>query len=165
MSNENPTAEQTTASEVQETNESQTVEPTLDELKKELETWKGHARTWENRAKENKSAADQFKAIEDANKTELEKAQERLAELEAELNSSKEQALRSNIISEFGLDPEDAEVLLTATTEEGLRAQAERLAAKTPAKPKPKVTVNNSDIEGTPETNSKAALAKGLLGL
>lgn len=160
--NETPTAE--TTSEAQENNDSPTVEPTVEDLQKEIETWKGHARTWENRAKENKSAADRIKEIEDANKSELEKAQERLAELERELNSSKEQTLRSNIIAEFSLDPEDAAVLLTASDEEGLRAQAERLAAK--AAPKtPKVTLNNSDLEGHSEPNSKAALGRNLLGL
>lgn len=163
MSHENPTAEQTTASEEQENNDSQTVEPTIEDLQKDLETWKGHARTWENRAKENKNAADQIKAIEDANKSELERAQERLAELEAELNSSKETALRSSIIAEFALDPEDAEVLLTASDEAGLRAQAERLAVKNTAKA-PKVTVNNSDLENHSEPNSKASLARNLLG-
>lgn len=162
MSTENPTAE--TTSEAQESNDSPTVEPTVEDLQKEIETWKGHARTWEDRAKANKNAADQIKAIEDANKTELEKAQERVAALEAELNSSKESALRSSIIAEFSLDPEDAAVLLTASDEEGLRAQAERLAAK--AAPKtPTVTVNNSDLEGHPEPNSKAALGRNLLGL
>lgn len=161
MSTENPTAE--TTSEAQESNDSPTVEPTVEDLQKEIETWKGHARTWEDRAKANKNAADQIKAIEDANKTELEKAQERVAALEAELNSSKESALRSSIIAEFSLDPEDAAVLLTASDEEGLRAQAERLAAK--AAPKtPTVTVNNSDLEGHPEMNAKESFARQLFG-
>lgn len=161
MSNENPTAE--TTSEAQENNDSPTVEPTVEDLQKEIETWKGHARTWEDRAKANKNAADQIKAIEDANKTELEKAQERVASLEAELNSSKEQALRSNIIAEFSLDPEDAEVLLTASDEDGLRAQAERLAAKSASKT-PKVTLNNSDLEGHSQPNAKESFARQLFG-
>jgi len=164
MSAENPTAEQTETSEAQENNHSQTVEPTVEDLQKEIETWKGHARTWEDRAKANKNAADQIKAIEDANKTELEKALDQVAELQAELNSSKESALRSSIIAEFSLDPDDAAVLLTASDEEGLRAQAERLAAKTAPKT-PKVNVNNSDLEGTPEADPRASFAKSLLGL
>lgn len=155
--NETPTAE--TTSEETEIIETQTVEPTIEDLKKELEEWKSHSRTWETRAKENKSAADRIKEIEDANKSELEKAQERVTELEAELNSSKGQALRSNIIAEFSLDPEDAEVLLTATDEDGLRAQAARLAAKSAPKT-PKVTANTSDLEGHPEPDPNTALAK-----
>jgi len=167
MSENTPTPEgEVTASEVTDTNESQTVEPTIEDLKKELEGWKSHSRTWETRAKENKAAADRIKEIEDANKTELEKAQERLAELEAELNNSKQSALRSSIIAEFKVDPEDAEIFLTAQDEETLRRQAQRLAEKTAQQNKSKkVTLNNSDIEGAPEPNSKASLAKSLLGL
>jgi len=161
MSTENPTAEQTETSEAQENNDSQTVEPTIEDLRKELETWKGHARTWEDRAKANKNAADQIKAIEDANKTELEKALDQVAALQAELNSSKESALRSSIIAEFSLDPEDASVLLTASDEEGLRAQAERLAAKNTPKTT-KVSVNNADLEGHSEPNSRDAFARKL---
>jgi len=167
MSNETPNPEKNdTTSEVTETNESQTPELTLEDLQKELETWKGHARTWEDRAKANKTAADKLKEIEDANKTELEKALERVTALETELNSSKQSALRSSIIAEFKIDQEDAEIFLTAQDEETLRLQAEKLAAKTAQNTKPKkVSLNNSDIEGTPEPNSKASLAKSLLGL
>lgn len=157
--NETPTAE--TASEETENIETQAVEPTIEDLKKELEEWKSHSRTWETRAKENKSAADRIKEIEDANKTELEKAQERVSALEDELNSSKKQAIRSNIIAEFSLDPEDAEVLLTASDEDGLRAQAARLAAKSTTKT-PKVVANTSDLEGHSEPNSRDAFARKL---
>jgi len=160
--NETPTAE--TASEETENIETQADEPTIEDLKKELEEWKSHSRTWETRAKENKSAADRIKEIEDANKTELEKAQERVSALEDELNSSKKQALRSNIIAEFSLDPEDAEVLLTASDEDGLRAQAARLAAKSAPKT-PKVIANTSDLEGHTEPNNKASIARSILGI
>lgn len=141
-----------------------TEEPTLDELKAQVEHWKSFSRTHEKSAKENAEAARKLKEIEDQNKTELDKALERVNELELELNSSSQKALRASIIAEFALDPEDAAVLLTASDEEGLRAQAERLAAK--AAPRtPKVTLNNSDLEGHSEPNSKAALGRKLLGL
>ncbi|MGQ3385287.1 hypothetical protein [Glutamicibacter sp. TV12E] len=133
--------------------------------------WKAQARKHERRTKEamakakaNEEAAQKLADIEAANMSDLERAQERIAQLEAELGSTKETALRTSIISEFGLDPEDAEVLLTAKDEEGLRAQAERLASKGNEKPKPSLSVNNSDIEGTPSTNSRTALAKAIFG-
>jgi hypothetical protein len=45
-------------------------------LAAELDKWKKEARKWEGRAKTNTEAADKLKQIEDANKTELEKAVE-----------------------------------------------------------------------------------------
>lgn len=150
---------------VEETNEVETEEiaesPDID--------WKAQARKHERRAKDalarakaNEEAAQKLAEIESANKSELERAQDRIAQLEAELGSVQETALRGSIIAEFKLDPEDAEVLLTATDEQGLRAQAERLSAKAP-KPK-KVTVNNSDLEGHTEPNVNDALAKAMFG-
>lgn len=140
-----------------------TEEPTLEELKAQVEHWKSFSRTHEKSAKENSEAARKLKEIEDQNKSVLDKALERVSELELELNSSSQKALRASIIAEFALDPEDAEVLLTASDEAGLRAQAERLAVKNTAKA-PKVTVNNSDLENHSEPNSKASLARNLLG-
>ena len=161
MSNEvNPENELTTS---EEENESTQTEPTIEELIAERDKWKGHARDWENKAKSNKSAADKLKELEDANKTELEKAQARIAELEEVLTASEKKALRSNIIAEFGLDAEKASIFLTGQDEETLRSQAQALAELT--KPSKTLRVDNSDIEGTPETNSKTAYAKSLLGL
>jgi hypothetical protein len=45
-------------------------------LATELDKWKKEARKWEGRAKTNSEAADKLKVIEDANKTELQKAQD-----------------------------------------------------------------------------------------
>lgn len=150
---------------VEETNEVETEEvaesPEID--------WKAQARKHERRAKEamakakaNEEAAQKLADIEAANKSDLERAQDRIAQLEAELGSTKETALRTSIISEFALDPED-EVLLTAKDEEGLRAQAERLAAKRAPKT-PKVTLNNSDLEGHSQPNAKESFARQLFG-
>lgn len=45
--------------------------------KSKFETEREHSRTWEKRAKENKDAAAKLKEVEDADKSEIEKANER----------------------------------------------------------------------------------------
>lgn len=53
------------------------LEEQLETALKSVETWKGHAKTWEERSKENFEKAKKFDEIEEANKTELEKANAR----------------------------------------------------------------------------------------
>ena len=50
--------------------------------------WKAEARKWEKRAKANSDAAEKLAAIEEANKTELEKATERAERAEAALRAA-----------------------------------------------------------------------------
>jgi hypothetical protein len=66
--------------------------------------------------------------IEQANKTEAEKTAERIATLERELEATRTTALRSRIQAKFGIDDEDADLFLTATDEDTLTKQAQRLA-------------------------------------
>lgn len=77
-----------------------------------------------------KSAAEKLRDIEDANKSELEKATERATALEAELAQTKFIALKNGIANEYGITADDASLFLTASGEEGLRKQAEALAAR-----------------------------------
>ncbi|MDO5076400.1 hypothetical protein [Corynebacterium sp.] len=46
------------------------------------EHWKAQTRKWERRAKDNQAAAETLKKLEDANKTELQKAEERATQAE-----------------------------------------------------------------------------------
>ena len=55
-------------------------------------------------------------------------ADERIAALEREIESSKREALRSRVQAAHGISNEDAELFLTGTDEETLTAQAKRLA-------------------------------------
>ncbi|MGB3443882.1 MAG: hypothetical protein WBA97_34525 [Actinophytocola sp.] len=86
--------------------------------------------------KEAEKAAKDFearlKAIEDKDKSELEKATARLAELEQNYGTERATRLRLEIASEFEIGKDDL-VLLTATDEDGLRAQAERVKARNDA--------------------------------
>jgi len=64
-------------------------------------------------------------------------AEERLANLEKELTSTRTEALRARVAARFGIstegkdgEPSDADLFLTGTDESTLTAQAQRLAAR-----------------------------------
>lgn len=59
-------------------------------------------------------------------------AEERLAALERELDTTKRAALRSRVQAAHGVSDEDADLFLTGTDEETLTAQAKRLAERAP---------------------------------
>ena len=120
-----------------------------------------HSRQWEDRAKANKEKADAFDKLEDEKKTELEKATERIAALQAEVDgfrSAEEiRKAREEVARETGVDPS----LIRGATREELEAHAAQLAAflkvakpgfpkdKGGAKTPPPITVD--EIEKIPD--------------
>lgn len=93
------------------------------------------------------SKAAKLAEIEASNQTEAEKAQARLAELEAELNATRGESLRLRIASEHGItDSDDIDLFLTGTDEETLTKQATRLAGREADRKK---TGNRVPKEGT----------------
>lgn len=116
-----------------ETTDTTTTEPKVDPV---LDTtdWKVEARKWEQRAKDNKDAADRLTQLEDAQKSELERAQEAAELAQRELADVKAEATRFRIAAKYGISEEDQEVFLTASDEEGLERQASKLSEKITAK-------------------------------
>lgn len=118
----------------------QTTEPTAtddaaqtDDQTRPTETvdfWKQKAREQEKRAKENAGAAKRLAEIEDAQKSEAEKVADRLRELESEVESARRDALRFKVASKYGIGDEDVDLFLTASDEETLTKQAERLSGR-----------------------------------
>lgn len=98
-----------------------------------VDFWKQKAREQEKRAKENAAAAQRLAEIEQEQKSEAEKAADRLRELETERDNAMREALRFKVASKYGIGDEDAALFLTASDEETLTKQAERLAARTEA--------------------------------
>jgi hypothetical protein len=78
--------------------------------------------------KARKGLEDQLRAIEDKDKSELERAQSRLADLEKSYAAAEAQRLRLHVATTHGVGADDL-VLLTGATEEDLVAQAQRIAA------------------------------------
>lgn len=81
------------------------------------------AAKYRNERNELKPLADKYADLEESKKSELEKAQERIAALEQEANAAKSQAVKAQVASETGVPIE----LLPDGDEESLRAHAERL--------------------------------------
>ena len=81
--------------------------------------------------KDVKAKAARLDEIEQANQTEADKTAKRLADLEAELDRTRREALRVSIASKHGItDADDIDLFLTGTDEETLTRQAERLAGR-----------------------------------
>lgn len=95
--------------------------------------WKDKARTWEKRAKENAAAAKELEAIREAQKSDAEKAADKIKAAEAEVAAvpaKVSEALREHLVKLHEIDAEDAELFLTATDPELLLKQVDRLVGQ-----------------------------------
>lgn len=79
------------------------------------------------------SKAAQFDALEEANKTEIQKAQDALAAAVAERDNALSEALRSKVQASYGISDADAQLFLTGPDEATLQAQAKALAERSKA--------------------------------
>jgi hypothetical protein len=118
-----------------------------------VEFWKQKAREQEKRAKENADAAKRLTEIEDAQKSEAQKAADRIAALEKELTTSHLAALRARVQAKHGIDDEDADLFLTGSDEATLTRQAERLAGRSDERKK---QGNHAPREGANQSTSKS---------
>lgn len=122
------------------------------------------------RAADEKKRADELdarlKAIEDKDRTELERATARLSEIEEKYATSEAQRLRLEVATEHHISAADL-VLMTGTTRDELTAQAIRIAAlnagTAAATAPPAFAANPGQAagNGTPAGPSKATLATG----
>ncbi len=81
--------------------------------------------------KDLKAKAARLDEIEQANQTEAQKAEKRIADLEAELSKLSRNSTRLKIASEHGItDADDIDLFLTGTDEETLTRQAKRLSER-----------------------------------
>lgn len=74
-----------------------------------------------------KAKADRLDEIEAANKSEIEKANDKAAAAQREAEEAQAEALRWKVAARHGISDEDAELFLTGTDEDTLTKQAERL--------------------------------------
>lgn len=77
-----------------------------------------------------KAKAARLDEIEQANKSEIERATEARTAAERERDAAKAEALRLRVATKHGISDEDADLFLTGTDEATLTRQAERLAGR-----------------------------------
>lgn len=124
--------------------------PTSEDLAAEVAKWKAMSRKHEADAKAGKAAAAKLKEIEDAGKSEIEKAQAKITESEQKAAAAEARALRLEIAAEKGLTPAQAKRLV-GTTKEELEADADELLSTF----KPADKAGESDTDGEPESTGK----------
>lgn len=98
-----------------------------------VDYWKSRSRENERKAKENAAAAKELAEIKESQKSEAEKASDRVTKAEAEvatIPAKVAEALRTHLVSLHGIDAEDAELFLTATEPELLLKQVDRLVGQ-----------------------------------
>lgn len=96
--------------------------------------WKREARKWEDRAKESFAELKRLREQDDASKTEMERALERITRLEEENKAKDAEILRQSVAEAKGV-PAD---LLVGSSRDDLEAHAEKILAfrgETPAGP------------------------------
>lgn len=123
-------SEQTAEAPATETAATQQTEAEQTKPTETVEFWKAKAREQEKRAKENADAARRLTEIEDAQKSEAQKAADRVKALETEVEQARRDALRFKVASKYAIGEEDADLFLTGSDEETLTKQAERLAGR-----------------------------------
>lgn len=148
-----------------------------DELKKELSRWKGLAQRHEKTARANADAAKSWREQQDANKTELQRAQEAVAAAEERANAVTAENARMLAAAANNLSPDLIEFLGDGTAEEiGERGETlnrlieeevdkrveTRSKQPTPGNGRP--TVRNQASVGTMRSGSAPATGGNLLG-
>lgn len=134
-----------------------------------VDFWKQKAREQEKRAKENADAAKQLSEIRESQKTEAEKAAERVSKAEAEVAAVPTKVadvLREHLVALHEIDKEDAELFLTASDPELLLKQVTRLLGQSD---KRKKTTHTVPREGqtptvTPGDADRRAFVRQLTG-
>ena len=109
-----------------------------DALKQQVDHWRKTAQRHERSARDNSAAARRLQKLEDANKSELQKAVEAQQAAERERDAARMQTDRMMAAAAHNLDPDLIEYLGEGTAEE-ITARAEQLAKLVEAMAKKKV--------------------------
>lgn len=133
----------------QETDESKQAEQ--EKPTETVDFWKQKAREQEKRAKDNADAAKRLAEIEDAQKSEAQKAADALSKAEQRAVQAEARALSLTIATEHKLGTEDAALLAALPDEDSMRALAKRLAGQMGEQKK---NGNRVPKEGTSTTSS-----------
>lgn len=118
------------------------------------------------RAEERRKASEKFKDYDDlkAKASEKQTLEERIAEMEQQTAQAVATANRSDIAAEFGISKDDRDTFLTATDEDGLRAQAKRLHELSAERKKKAPHVPNEGATTIPADTDEREFVRNLFG-
>jgi hypothetical protein len=126
--------------------------------------WKVEARKWEARAKENAAAKARLDEMEDAARTDLERANTRAEQAEKELTALRHDALRRDVADAAGL-PATAWTRLVGSTREELEADAIAYRQElNGAPPPPRPETSQGRTRGGEAPTTREQLAQTLFG-
>lgn len=121
-----------------------------------------NSRKWEQRAKDNFEKAQKFDEVQEQSKTELEKAQERAAELEKRATLAEQVAMKTRIAAETDVPIE----MLHGEDEDTIRAAAKRVIewrdSNKPPAPSPKRLKSGSTSSTASALDGKERAAAAL---
>lgn len=162
MSDESTGATETATAETTGTETEHTAEET--KPAETVEFWRQKARDQEKRAKANATAAARLAEIEEAGKSDLEKANTRTAAAEAERDDARAEAMRLRVAVQHGIGLEDADLFLTGRDEETLTAQAKRLVGRESDRKKNGNVVPKEGAAPNAAPNDERAFVRDLFG-
>lgn len=126
--------------------------------------WKAEARKWEARSKENAGAAQRLAELEEASKSELQKAIDRATAAEQALATSQAESLRLSIAARHGITGDHLD-LLSGADEAELEAKASKLASlitEQKSDPFPKADPSQGPKDKTGPTSNAQLFARQL---
>ncbi|QQB46205.1 hypothetical protein I6I10_12290 [Corynebacterium glucuronolyticum] len=128
-----------------------------------VEKLRKEAAKYRNQAKELEPLAKKMRELEESKKSDLEKARERIAELEAAEASAKMQALRSQVAASTGVP---VDFLPDKGDEESLTKAAEALTLWATKQAPEKKRIPESNAAGrNAEVSDRDAIARQILGI
>lgn len=111
-----------------------------------------------------KAKAQKFEELQEADKSELQKAQDQIASIEQERDNALRDALRFKVASKYGVGDEDADLFLTGSDEDTLVKQAERLSQRNDMQLKQGNHVPDEGKPLTAQEGSDVAFARSFFG-
>lgn len=162
MSDTAPAAEATTETDTaaQAAADQQPAEKAEPDWKAEARKHEARSKEWQQKAKANEDAARRLKEIEDANKSDLEKAAARAEAAEAKAKELELHALRLEVAAAKKV-PAD---LLTGSTQEELEAAADKLIAFQGSKAPVGAHLPNQDKSPNAQSSELVETARKLFG-
>lgn len=114
--------------------------------------------------KDVKAKASRLDEIEEANKSELQKAADRATAAERERDEARIEGLRFKVAAKHGISEEDADLFLTGVDEETLTKQAQRLAGREADRKKLGNHVPREGTNPTSPVDQDREFVRGLFG-